>query len=173
MYLEANKIFKGAGYEKTCHNRFSRIPEDFKEPCMEIVGTGSGFFMGNIGRFSYTDIEPSDRYMDMVSNEQFPISKLSISSVDDEMGKMMMRLYIRLPVNKLEFKNRFGKIPEEVYETTIKRLEKKGLIEVDEEEIKLTKLGDIWRYNISWEFTHPENKSNLLLRDKNEGFEYF
>jgi coproporphyrinogen III oxidase-like Fe-S oxidoreductase len=83
---------------------------------------------------------------------------LSISSADDEMGKMMMRLYIRLPVNKLDFKNRFGKFPEEVYETTIKRLEKKGLIEVDEKEIKLTKLGDIWRYNVSWEFSRPENK---------------
>jgi oxygen-independent coproporphyrinogen-3 oxidase len=57
MYLEAQNIFKSAGYEKTCHNRFSRIPEDFQEPCMEVVGTGAGFFMGTIGRYSYVDID--------------------------------------------------------------------------------------------------------------------
>jgi coproporphyrinogen III oxidase-like Fe-S oxidoreductase len=78
-----------------------------------------------------------------------------MSSKEDEMGKMMMRLYIRLPVNKMEFKDRFGKLPEEVFESTISRLEKKGLIEVDEQEIRLTKLGDVWRYNVCWEFLRP------------------
>ncbi|PVX24761.1 MAG: hypothetical protein CW691_06620 [Candidatus Bathyarchaeum sp.] len=158
MYLEANNTFKAAGYEKTCHNRFSRIPEDFKEPCMEVVGTGAGFFMGNIGKFSYGDIEPSEAYIDAVTSGKFPVSKLSVNSVDDEMGKMMMRLYIRRPVNKTEFKSRFGKLPEEAFETTIKRLEKKGLIEIDEQEIRLTKLGDIWRYNVCWEFSRPQDK---------------
>lgn len=156
MYLEAKSTFKAAGYEKTCHNRFSRIPEDFQEPCMEVLGTGAGFFMGNLGKFSYVDIEPSKAYIDAVNRGKFPISKLSMISKEDEMGKMMMRLYIRLPVNKIEFKNRFGKFPEEAFETTIKRLEKKGLIEIDEQEIRLTKLGDIWRYNVCWEFSRPQ-----------------
>lgn len=158
MYLEANSTFKAAGYEKTCHNRFSRIPEDFKEPCMEVIGTGAGFFMGNIGKFAYVDIEPSKDYMDAVSRGKFPVSRLYVNSVDDEMGKMMMRLYIRLPVNKVEFKRRFGKTPEEAFETTINKLEKKGLIEIDEQEIRLTKLGDIWRYNVCWEFARPQDK---------------
>ena len=156
MYLEANNIFKAAGYEKTCHNRFSRIAEDFKEPCMEIVGSGAGFFMGVIGNYSYVDIEPSDAYIEAVNQSKFPISKLSVYSLEDEMGKMMMRLYIRLPVNKKEFKNRFGKFPEEVFEKPIKRLIKKGLIEMDDKEIRLTKLGDIWRYNVCWEFSASE-----------------
>ena len=37
----------------------------------------------------------------------------------------------------------------------LSRLEKKGLIEVDEQEIRLTKLGDVWRYNVCWEFLSP------------------
>jgi oxygen-independent coproporphyrinogen-3 oxidase len=155
MYLEAESTFNAAGYKKTCHNRFSRIPEDFQEPCMEVIGTGAGFFMGHLGKFSYADIEPSKAYADAVCRGKFPISKLSMSSKEDEMGKMMMRLYIRLPVNKMEFKDRFGKLPEEVFESTISRLEKKGLIEVDEQEIRLTKLGDVWRYNVCWEFLRP------------------
>jgi oxygen-independent coproporphyrinogen-3 oxidase len=156
MYMEAQNTFKAAGYKPTCHNRFSRIPEDFKEPCMEILATGAGSFMGTLGKFSYVDIEPAKAYIEAVNSGKFPISKLSMSSVKDEMGKMMMRLYIRLPVNKLEFKSRFGKLPEEAFEGTIDRLEKKGLIEVDEEEIRLTKLGDMWRYNVCWEFTQQK-----------------
>jgi len=156
MYLEAQNTFKAAGYKPTCHNRFSRIAEDFQEPCMEILSTGAGSFMGTLGKFSYVDIEPAEAYVEAVKGGKFPISKLSVSSVEDEMGKMMMRLYIRLPVNKKEFKRRFGKLPEEAFETTINKLEKKGLIEVDEQEIRLTKLGDVWRYNVCWEFTRPQ-----------------
>jgi len=159
MYLEANNTFKAAGYEKTCHNRFSRIQEDFQEPCMEVIGTGAGFFMGNLGKFSYVDIEPSEAYIDAVNCGRFPISKLLVTSTDDEMGKMMMRLYIRKPVNKMEFKRRFGKLPEEAFETTINKLEKKGLIEIDEQEIRLTKLGDVWRYNVCWEFSRPQEEN--------------
>jgi len=155
MYLEAKNTFKAAGYEKTCHNRFSRIEEDFKEPCMEILGTGAGFFMGNLGKFSYVDIEPSGAYVNAVDRGQFPISKLSMSSKEDEMAKMMMRLYIRLPVNKQEFKNRFGILPEEAFELEITQLVRKGLLEVDDREIRLTALGDVWRLNVCWEFSCP------------------
>jgi len=160
MYLEAEKIFKPAGYQTTCHNRFSRIPEDFKEPCMEVIGTGAGFFMGNLGKFSYMDTDPSEMYIDAVSRGEFPISKLSVTSIEEEMGKMMMRLYIRLPVDNMEFKSRFGKLPEEAFENEINKLEKEGLIEVDDKEIKLTKLGDVWRYNVCWEFA-PQQKKHV------------
>ncbi|MCW4034688.1 MAG: radical SAM protein [Candidatus Bathyarchaeota archaeon] len=153
MYLQAAQTFNAAGYEKTCHNRFSRIKQDFQEPCMEVVGSGAGFFMGTVGKFSYVDISPAKDYITAVANGKFPISNLFVSSDADEMAKMMMRLYIRLPVNKSEFKEQFGKLPEEAFEQTITKLEKKGLIEIDEQEIRLTKLGDIWRYNVCWEFS--------------------
>ena len=156
MYAEAQNTFKAAGYKPTCHNRFSRIKEDFKEPCMEILATGAGSFMGTLGEFSYVDIDPADAYIEAVNRGQLPVSKLSLSSLQDEMGKMMMRLYIRLPVNKTEFKSQFGKLPEEAFGSTIDKLQKKGLIEVDETEIRLTKLGDMWRYNVCWEFSQQK-----------------
>jgi coproporphyrinogen III oxidase-like Fe-S oxidoreductase len=64
-------------------------------------------------------------------------------------------LYIRLTVDKEEFRRRFGNLPEEVFKDAINRLKKKGLIEVNTREIKLTKLGDVWRVNIAWEFEPP------------------
>jgi len=69
----------------------------------------------------------------------------------------MTRLYLRLPVDKNEFRERFGKLPEEVFPSQIKRLKEKGLIETDEKEIRITKLGDIWKGNIAWEFA-PRTK---------------
>jgi hypothetical protein len=32
---------------------------------------------------------------------------------------------------------------------------KKELIELDDQEIRLTKLGDVWRINVCWEFSRP------------------
>jgi coproporphyrinogen III oxidase-like Fe-S oxidoreductase len=72
------------------------------------------------------------------------------------MRRTMTRLYLRLPVNKIEFKQKFGKLPEDVFSQQLQRLENKGLIETDEKEIRITKLGDIWKGNIAWEFA-PEN----------------
>ena len=158
MYIEADNTFKAAGYLKTCHNRFSRIKEDFKEPCTEIIGTGAGFFMGHLGKFKFVDIEPSKAYIDEVSRGNLPISKLWIPSVDDEMGKMMMGLLIRQPINKMQFKRQFGKLPEEAFGDTISRLENKGLIETNDRQIWLTELGDVWRINVCWEFSRTNQK---------------
>ena len=152
MYLEAYNMFAESGYKPTCHNRFSRIAEDLTEPCFEILGTGAAFFMGHLGKYSYVDIEPANAYINVINSGRLPVAKLSLSSEEDEMRKMMMRLYIRLAVDKDEFRRRFGNLPEEVFTSAIKRLKKKGLIEVDDREIRLTKLGDVWRFNIAWEF---------------------
>jgi coproporphyrinogen III oxidase-like Fe-S oxidoreductase len=75
-----------------------------------------------------------------------------VSSEEDEMRKAMMNLYIRQPVDKNEFSKRFGKSPEDAFRTAICKLEKKGLIEANDHEIKLTELGDLWRFNVAWEF---------------------
>ena len=154
LYLEAYNVLTKSGYMPAGHNRFSRVAEDHAEPCFEILGTGAGFFMGFLGRYSYTDIKPSDAYTDRVENGKFPISRLLVSSEEDEMRRMItMRLFVRLPVNKDYFKKRFRKLPEDVFKKSINSLKKKGLIEVDDQEIKLTTLGDMWRYNIVWEFS--------------------
>jgi oxygen-independent coproporphyrinogen-3 oxidase len=152
MYEEANNIFVNSGYKPACHNRFSRIAEDFEEPCPEILGTGAGFFMGHLGKHYYMDTEAVNKYSDQVKRGLLPIAKLFVSPIEDEMRKMMMRLAIRLPIEKNKFFERFGKLPEDVFPVVINRLKRKGLIEVDDRELKLTKLGDIWRYNVVCEF---------------------
>ena len=112
--------------------------------------------MGYLQKFSYSNIDLANDYIATVNDGRFPIAKLSKSTDQDMMRKVMTKLYLRLPVDKQEFNERFGKLPEEVYPEQLKRLKEKGLIEINEKEIRLTKLGDLWKANIAWEFA--ENK---------------
>jgi oxygen-independent coproporphyrinogen-3 oxidase len=152
MYLEAYRIFKENGYRPTCHNRFSRIEEDFKKPSSEVIGTGAGFFMGHLDRFLYSDVEDLQKYIFAANNDVFPIARLTNLSKEEEMRKAMMLIYIRVPVNRGQFKRDYGKFPEEIFPEALKRLLNMGLIETQNGNIQLTEKGDPWRFNVAWEF---------------------
>ena len=112
--------------------------------------------MGYFQKFSYSNLDLANGYIAAVQEGRLPIAKLAKSTDKDMMLKFMTKLYLRLPVDKMDFQKRFGKLPEDVYPEQLKRLEDKGLIQIDEKEIKLTQLGDLWKANIAWEFA--ENK---------------
>lgn len=166
MYLTAYKLLTNAGYRAVGHDRFSRVEWHFRESCLNgwpwsgQLTTGAGCFMGYFQRFSYSNIEDINEYMAAVNAERLPINKLAESTTEDMMRKVMSRLYLRLPVDKQEFKQKFGKLPEDVFGPELQRLKDKGLIEIDDAEIRITKLGDIWKGNIAWEFAEkPAAKS--------------
>jgi coproporphyrinogen III oxidase-like Fe-S oxidoreductase len=158
QYLTAYKLLTDAGYKAVGHDRFSRVEWHYRESCLNgwpwggILTTGAGCFMGYLQRFSYSNLEDINEYMAAVTAERLPISRLSESTDEDMMRRTMTRLYLRLPVNKVEFKQKFGKPPEEIFPQQLRRLKKKRLIEIDDKEIRITKLGDVWKGNIAWEF---------------------
>jgi len=152
MYLEAYGIFRQNGYYPTCHNRFSRLKEDFGMPSSEVVGTGAGFFMGHLGNFQYSDIEDVKNYICRVKEGTLPLASLSALSKEDKMRKTVMLIYVRQRVDRKDFRDEFGKFPEEAFPEAIERLKRKGLIEVTDEEIRLSEKGDPWRFNVAWEF---------------------
>ena len=122
MYLEAYRFFKENGYAPTCHNRFSRLKEDFDKPSSEVIGTGAGFFMGRLGSYLYSDIENVEEYIATVQNGGLPIAKLAKLSMEDEMRNAMMLIYVRVPIDREEFKVQFGKFPEEAFPKAIDKL---------------------------------------------------
>jgi oxygen-independent coproporphyrinogen-3 oxidase len=158
QYLAAYKLLTEAGYKAVGHDRFSRVEWHYRESCLNgwpwggILTTGAGCFMGYLQRFSYSNLEDINEYMATVNAGRLPISRLSESSPEDMMRRTMTRLYLRLPVDKIEFKQKFGKIPEDVFPQQLQRLKEKGLIEIGDKEIRITKLGDVWKGNIAWEF---------------------
>jgi oxygen-independent coproporphyrinogen-3 oxidase len=168
MYLTAYKLLTEAGYKAVGHDRFSREPWHFKESCLTgwpfaaQLTTGAGCFMGYFERFSYSNLEDINEYMAAVNAGRLPINRISESTQEDIMRKVMARLYLRLPVDKVEFKQKFGKIPEDVFGPQLKRLVEKGLLTIDAKEIKITKLGDVWKGNIAWEFAGNPRAKNML-----------
>ncbi|MGO8806835.1 MAG: coproporphyrinogen-III oxidase family protein [Candidatus Bathyarchaeia archaeon] len=152
MYMEAYDIFKQNGYFPTCHNRFSRLKEDRGKVSSEVVGSGAGFFMGHLGNFQYSDINDVKGYVASVQQGSFPLASLATLSKADKMRKAMMLIYVRQRLDRKDFRDEFGKFPEEAFPDAIERLKQKGLIEVTDEEIRLSEKGDPWRFNIAWEF---------------------
>lgn len=163
MYLEAYKLLTDAGYKAVGHDRYSRVEWHMRENCLNgwpwggILTTGAGCFMGYMQRFSYSNIEDVNDYMRVVSEGRLPIQRLSESTDDDMMRREMSRLYLRLPVSKIEFKEKFNKLPEDVFPQQLKNLTEKGLIEIDDKEIRITKQGEVWKGNIAWEFANSPN----------------
>lgn len=158
MYLTAYNMLTQAGYKAVGHDRFSRVEWHMRENCLNgwpwggILTTGAGCFMGYLQRFSYSNLEDINAYMAAVKDGKLPIQKLSESTDEEMMSREMSRLYLRLPVSKIEFKEKFGKLPEDVFPQQLKNLKEKGLIEIDEKEIRITKEGEVWKGNIAWEF---------------------
>jgi oxygen-independent coproporphyrinogen-3 oxidase len=158
MYLAAYKLLTDAGYKAVGHDRFSRVEWHMRENCLNgwpwggILTTGAGCFMGYLQRFSYSNLEEINKYMETVKAGKLPVSKLSESTDDEMMRREMSRLYLRLPVSKKEFMEKFGKLPEQVFPKELQKLKNKGLIEIDDKEIRITKSGEIWKGNIAWEF---------------------
>ncbi|MGF3522853.1 MAG: coproporphyrinogen-III oxidase family protein [Candidatus Bathyarchaeia archaeon] len=165
MYLTAYKMLTEAGYKAVGHDRFSRVEWHMRENCLNgwpwggILTTGAGCFMGYLQRFSYSNLEDINAYMAAVRDGKLPIQKLSESTDEEMMSREMSRLYLRLPVSKIEFREKFGKLPEDVFPQQLKNLQEKGLIEIDAKEIRITKEGEVWKGNIAWEFAQKAPSS--------------
>jgi len=158
MYLTAYKMLTEAGYKAVGHDRYSRVEWHMRENCLNgwpwggILTTGAGCFMGYLQKFSYSNLENIHDYMATVASGKLPICRLSESTQEDMMRRTMTRLYLRLPVSKKEFMEKFNTIPEKVFPAQLQKLKDQGLIEIDENEIRLTKQGEVWKGNIAWEF---------------------
>jgi coproporphyrinogen III oxidase-like Fe-S oxidoreductase len=64
------------------------------------------------------------KYIAKVQNEGLPIAKLAKLSLEDEMRTAMMLIYVRVPVDRKEFKGQFGKFPEEAFPDAIDKLQR-------------------------------------------------
>jgi oxygen-independent coproporphyrinogen-3 oxidase len=164
MFLTAHKMLTEAGYKAVGHDRYSRVEWHMRENCLNgwpwggILTTGAGCFMGYLQKFSYSNIENINDYMETVRSGKLPICRLSESTMEDMMRRTMTRLYLRLPVSKKEFMEKFGTTPEQVFPKQIAKLQEKGLIEIDDKEVRATKLGEIYKANIAWEFAPNQGK---------------
>jgi oxygen-independent coproporphyrinogen III oxidase len=165
MYLLAYNMLTKAGYKAVGHDRYSRVEWHMRENCLNgwpwggILTTGAGCFMGYLQKFSYSNLENINDYMETVKTGKLPICRLSESTQEDMMRRTMTRLYLRLPVSKKEFMEKFQTTPEKVFPKQLQKLKEQGLIEIDDKEVRLTKQGELWKGNIAWEFAPNQAKA--------------
>jgi oxygen-independent coproporphyrinogen III oxidase len=165
MFMKAHEMLTKAGYSAVGHDRYSRVEWHMRENCLNgwpwggILTTGAGCFMGYLQKFSYSNLEDINVYMETVKSGKLPISRLSESTTDDMMRRTMSRLYLRLPVSKKEFMEKFNTTPEKVFPKQIEKLKAEGLLETDDKEVRLTKKGELWKGNIAWEFAPSQAKA--------------
>jgi len=175
MYLEAVDTLTEADYKQQHITYFTLPKSDHKYVRISIkddcVGMGSGS-AGNIEKYTYSNNRSLDKYIEIINNGKFPIGSGLILSKKTEMEKFMVRGMSLLSINKGEFSRRFGKVPEDVFTDTIAKLKRKGLITVDKQEIKLTRMGRVWGFNVCAEFLPKEYKEILkkisLMQTKKE-----
>jgi oxygen-independent coproporphyrinogen III oxidase len=164
MFITAHKMLTEAGYKAVGHDRYSRVEWHMRENCLNgwpwggILTTGAGCFMGYLQKFSYSNIEKINDYMETVKSGKLPICRLSESTTEDMMRRTMTRLYLRLPVSKKEFMEKFSTTPEKVFPKQLQKLKEQDLIEIDDKEIRLTRKGELWKGNIAWEFAPNQTK---------------
>jgi len=164
MYLKAYEMLTKAGYKAVGHDRYSRVEWHMRENCLNgwpwggILTTGAGCFMGYLQKFSYSNVENINEYMDTVRLGKLPICRLSESTSEDMMRRTMTRLYLRLAVSKKEFQEKFNTTPEDVFPKQLQKLKDQDLIEIDDVEIRLTKKGALWKGNIAWEFAPSQRE---------------
>ncbi len=168
MFLMAHEMLTKAGYKAVGHDRYSRVEWHERENCLNgwpwggILTTGAGCFMGYMQKFSYSNLENINDYMATVASGKLPICRLSESTMEDMMRRTMTRLYLRLSVSKKQFMDKFGTTPEQVFPNQLQKLKDQGLVEMDENEIRLTKQGELWKGNIARK-RNPFNQARRTL----------
>ena len=145
LHIKAHKILTDAGYKAVGHDRYSRVEWHMRENCLNgwpwggILTTGAGCFMGYLQKFSYSNIENINEYMETVAVGKLPIHRLAESTTEDMMRITMTRLYLLLPVSKKEFMEKFELHQKRSFRSNLKNSKNQGLIEIDEQENSLDK----------------------------------
>jgi oxygen-independent coproporphyrinogen III oxidase len=144
-YLAVDKL-KKAGYERYEISNFALPGFECRhniiywktKPYLGI-GAGAHSFIADV-RFS--NEESPETYIEKIETKKLPVSKVEMLTYDDRMSEFMfMGLRMDRGIEFDEFKARFGKEMRNVYGLEIDNLNKKGLINLADNRIKLTEVG--------------------------------
>lgn len=169
MYCIARDMLLDAGYIQYSVLDFG-LPEKVDRAALnyfknqaELLAFGPAAY-GYVNGYTYFNVGDIHKYMEMVENDELPIIVGADSNHREQMHGMMTKGLRMLNVSIKEFIDLFGEDPREVFKEKIADLVKRGLIEINEENIGLTTKGIIWGNDVCKEFFSEDSLKNQISR---------
>lgn len=152
MYEETDKILQEYGYARYEISNYAKPGYECRHNIgywqrKEYLGIGLGA-SSLIGKTRFRHIPDLQKYLSAAGNMQNICEEEELLSVKDEMEEFMfLGLRMMCGVRKSEFFRLFGIEMDEVYEKPLKKMKENGLLEIEEDIVRLTKRGiDISNY---------------------------
>lgn len=146
MYEYTIKYLKENGYNQYEISNYAKESRECKHniiywKCENYIGLGAGA-AGYLGKKRYSNKSNLLDYHKMIKDERKPIINIENLS-DEEMMEEMVFMGLRMNegIDRNDFKERFGIDFCEKYFDKLKKLEERGLLDIDEHFIKLTQKG--------------------------------
>lgn len=171
MYLEAKRILEEEGYVQYSVWDFAKPGFEDQHVLLyytqqkDLFAHGPAAF-GYVNKLMYINQGDIQEYSDRL--QQRFLSVFIASQADDmeAMHGMMAKGLRMLAVKRRDFTEMFGYQPEEVFGATIEELVSKGLLETDDQEIRLSARGIVWGNNVCKEFFSEANQQSFESRVK-------
>lgn len=146
MYEYTINYLKNNGYNQYEISNYSKEGKECRHniiywQCENYLGLGAGA-AGYLGRDRYTNESNLDNYYEKIESGKKPIVNVENLSNEEMIEEMVfMGLRMNSGINRIDFKNRFGVEFCDKYKKQVEDLVERGLLTVDEENIKLTQKG--------------------------------
>lgn len=157
MYIYATNKLKEEGYSQYEISNFSHSSFFSRhnmiywkyEPYIGL-GPSAHSFTGQQRFYNYSDVK---KYIGMLSLNKLPISNIINLTKREKMAEMMfMGLRLLQGVSLTDFRKRFKVELKEVYEEELNKLTEKGLVNINNDKVKLTEKGLLFGNEVFAEF---------------------
>lgn len=157
MFVEARKMLREAGYIQYSIWDFAKPGKIDVNPLIyynrqeDLLGMGPAAF-GYVNCFMYINKGKLPDYFSTLENGKLPILVGKKADKMDQMRGMMSKGLRNYSVDKKLFREMFDCNPEDVFPEEIKRLTEDNLLEITDDEVRLSDRGGVWGNNVSKEF---------------------
>jgi putative oxygen-independent coproporphyrinogen III oxidase len=157
MYRMAAGMLREAGYEQYSVYDFALPGKINKHAVLyfseqqDLLGVGAAAF-GYLGKYMYVNKGPLVDYQGAVDQGELPVLIGSRADREEEMCGAMAKGLRLFSVSRRRFRSLFDCDPTDVFGEKIDKLVSLSLLEVTDEEIRLTEDGVFWGNNVCREF---------------------
>lgn len=168
LYQLAEKILISSGYEQysvydfILPNKLNLHAYNYFSRQSELLGLGAAAF-GYLNGYMYINHGELGEYAQLLTDGNLPVLYGEKATEKDKMYGTLAKGLRLLKVSKQRFFDRFNKHIEDVFSEQIVYLKSLGLIDIDEYNIYLTKLGILYGNNVCKEFISEDRKEAASL----------